>query len=199
MTAEWFTAAVEAGDTDYAEAESQLREAVRTEPGQRAAVTARLDDPDPMARLVAHVVLSDADLDESQTAQVDAYLTRVERSFARTPARVPPVPAVVEELTARFGTQLGELLAVRLAKGAAAPPWRAAVSLAYLTRNPTPAATEALLRYASTTGEPRLQTAAAQAVAASRDRDLGRKLTAEQARLAASGRPLPTAVTAVLA
>jgi hypothetical protein len=198
VSGEWFEAAVEAEDTGYAEAESRLREAVREEPEQRAAVAARLDDPDPMARLVAHVVLSDADLDESQTAQVDAYLARVERAYARTPARVPAVPAVVEELTARFGTQLGELLAVRLAKGSGAPLWRAAVSLAYLTRHPTSAATEALLRYAATTGEPRLQTAAAQAVAASRDRDIGRKVAAEQARLAAAGRRLPVTVTAVL-
>jgi hypothetical protein len=199
VTAQWFEAAVEAEETEYVEAEGALRDAVRAEPEQRAAVAARLDDPDPMARLVASVVLSDADLDESQAAQVEAYLVRVQRSYARTPAGVPPVPAVVAELTARFGSQLGELLALRLAKGTGTPPWREAVSLAYLTRHPTPAATEALLRYAARTAEPRLQTAAAQAVVASRDPNLRRKLAAETSRLAASGHALPAAVTSVLA
>jgi hypothetical protein len=199
MTAEWFDTAVDAEEAGYVEAEAALREAVRAEPEQRAAVAARLDDPDPMARLVASVVLSDADLDESQAAQVEAYLVEVERSYARTPALTPPIPAVVAELTARFGTQLGELLALRLAKGASTPPWREAVALGYLTRHPTPAATEALLRYAARATEPRLQTAAAQAVAASRDPDLRSKLAAETSRLAASGQALPATVTSMLA
>lgn len=198
MTAERFEAAVGAND-GYLEAEAELRNAVRAEPDQRALVTARLDDPDPLARLVAHVVLSDADLDESQAAQVDAYLLEVQQYYAGTPARVPPVGAVVEELTAQFGNQLGELLAVRLAKSTGPPAWRDVASLAYLTRHPTPAATEALLRYATRTAEPRLQTAAAQAVAAGRDRDLRRKLAAETSRLAAAGQTLPPTVTAVLA
>jgi hypothetical protein len=199
MTAEWFDAAVDAENDSYLEAETQLRDAVRAEPDQRAAVTARLDDPDPLARLVAHVVLSDADLDESQAAQVDAYLVEVQQYYADTAARVPPVSAVVEELTAQFGAQLGELLAVRLAKSMGPPAWRDMVSVAYLTRHPTPAATEALLRYAARASVPRLQTAAAQAVAASRDPDLRHKLAAESRRLAANGQALPAAVISVLA
>src|SRR4051812_15342260 len=98
MTAEWFEAAIEAEEPDYVEAEEALRDAVRAEPEQRAALTARLNDPDPMARLIASVVLSDADQDEPQAAQVEQYLARVQRSYARTPAQVPPVAAVVAEL-----------------------------------------------------------------------------------------------------
>jgi len=198
MTAEWFDAAVETDNEGYLEAEGQLIGLARSDATERAALADRLDAADPVTRLVATVLLHEAEADEPQVARVDDYLNRAERYFAARITRVPPIDGVVDTLTAQFGTGLGELLALRLLK-VASPPWRMQVALDYLTQNPTPAATEALLRFASTTTEPQFQAAAARAVLAARDRDLERKLAAERQRLAAAGQSLPPALTSLLA
>ena len=109
-------------------------------------------------------------------------------------AGTPPVRAVVDSLTARYGAGLAGFLALRLVKLPRSPGWRARTALGYLERNPTPAVTEALLRFAAATSEPLLQASAVRAIRAARDSRLPEKLAAERDRLAAVGRPLPPSV-----
>ena len=198
MTAEWFETAVEAEEAGYLEAETQLREAVRADADQWTALTARLDDPDPMARLICPGRAQRRRPGQVPSRAGDAYLARVKRPTTHSR------PGAADSGCRRGADRAGRHPTRRAAGPAAGQGRRYAalaggVSLAYLTRHPTPAAIKALLRYATRTAEPRLQTVAAPAVAASQDRDLRRKLAAETSRLAASGQALPAAVTSVLA
>ncbi|MBG0564858.1 hypothetical protein [Actinoplanes aureus] len=194
MNAETLFAKALAGEDEaYLRAEAGLRESADAE-----VLESNLSADDPIARLMAHVMLDWADADPGFEG-ADRYLDVVEHWFADTIVRTPPVDGVVENLTAKFGGRLGEFLALRLVKVPTTPAWRAQVALSYLERHPTPAATDALIRYASLTSVPALQGAVARVVTKFRDPALARKVSAERDRLAREGRGLPSALTSLIA
>jgi hypothetical protein len=193
---EVFQAAVDAEGDEYLAAEAAL---LASGPPSEALQPA-LEQEDPIARLVAGVLLEAAESDTQPFEAAEQYLGSAERWFAGTIVATPPVRGVVANLTATFGGRLGEYLALRLVKVPAAPPWRQQTALAYLMRNPAPGATDAVLRYASApTTAPGLQSMAAQVLASSGDAQLAAKVSAERDRLARSGASLPDPLAALIA
>jgi hypothetical protein len=185
--------ALAAEDEAYLTAERALREA----PERADVLGEALGDPDPVARLLAGVALEWGEAEDHPFGSALRRLDDLERRFARTAARTPPVQFVVDELSARYGGRLAELLALRLVKQPEQAPWRVMASLGYLERHPTPAVTEALIRFAARATSPKLQQAAARVLAGLGDPALPRKLAAERARLASQGIPIPAALAAL--
>jgi hypothetical protein len=70
-------------------------------------------------------------------------------------------------------------------------------ALGYLDRHRNPATTEALIRFAAQSREPRLQQLVAQVVANIGDPALAQKLQAERDRLAGQGGTLPPALASL--
>jgi hypothetical protein len=189
-----FERALVSEDEAYRLAETRLRESADS-----AALQRNLTHADPVGRLMANVMLewsetAGAGADFEKAAQ---YLDSVERRFARTVAGVPPVRAVVQNLSATFGGRLTEFLALRLVKESQPPPWRALAVLGYLERHGNPATTDAVIRFASRTALPQLQQAAARVLASSGDPALAQKLAAERERLAREGGQLPPVLAAL--
>jgi hypothetical protein len=182
-----FEAALDSEGDEYLEIERTLR----TSESVKDTLESALRREDPIAQLMAQVLLDASEAETQQLDAADRYLEVVERWFAPTILRSPPILGVVDNLSAQFGGALAGYLALRLVKIPTAPTWRAQVTLAYLERNPTPAVTDALLRYASVTTVPELQAATARVLRSAGDSALAAKVTAEQERLARSGKTLP--------
>jgi hypothetical protein len=184
------------------EAYLMTERALLEEPEHTEALRQGLGHPDPVARLTANVMLEWAEAegdparDHSFTAAL-RYLDYAERRFARTAAQTPPVQGVVEQLSARFGGQLAELLALRLVKQPRQASWRVLTTLGYLDRHKTPAVTEALIRFAAQTPSPQLQRMTVAVIAGLGDPELRRKLIAERERLAGQGAAMPPALAAL--
>lgn len=190
--AEVFQAAVEAEGDEYLAAEAALLAS------GWASDAAEVEDP--IAGLLAGVLLEAAQSDTQPFDGAEQYLASAERWFADTILGRPPVRGVVANLTAAFGGRLGEYFALRLVKLPTAAVWRQQVALAYLQDHPTPSATDALLRYGSApTTAPGLQAATARVLAASGDGRLAAKVSAERDRLAAAGASLPEPLAALIA
>jgi hypothetical protein len=191
-----FRAAVDSEGDDYLAAE----QALLTSESSVEAVRAALAEDDPIAQLLARVVLDAAEADTPLFAGAEAYVAMTEDWFTDTILGTPPLRGVVTMLGETFGAGLGDYLALRLVKLPEASPWRQRLALAYLERHPSPAASDALLRYAAaTTTAPELQVAAASVLRMSGDGQLAAKLASERDRLARDGRTLPDALTALIA
>ena len=182
-----FQAALDGEADEYLEAEATLRRSTSA----KNTLEPALHDPDPIARLMAEVFLDASEAENDPYGAVEDYLAAAEEWFADTILGSPPVGGIVDNLTATFGGSLAGYLALRLVKVPTAPMWRQQVILSYLEHNPTPAATDALLRYASATPVPELQRAVARVVRAAGDTALASKVAAERERLARDGRKLP--------
>lgn len=182
-----FQAALDSEGDEYLEAEGTLRSSASA----RATLEPALYDQDPIARLMAQVLLEASEAEAPELDAADRYLAVAERWFADTIVGTPPVRGVVDNLSAQFGGALAGYLALRLVKVPTAPTWRQQATLAYLERHPIPAATDALLRYATTTPVPELQTTAARVLRSARDPALPSKVAAEKERLARTGKVLP--------
>lgn len=180
-------------DEAYTVVESRLRALPESAPVMRE----NLDHPDPIGRLLAGVML---DWTESEDHDFDVALRRLdqlERRFASTVAGAPSPVATADNLTARFGGRLAELLALRLVKEPRQEQWRALTALAYLDRHRTPAVSDALIRFAAITPDPHTQQLAARVLGGIGDPALARKIAAERERLAAQGRSMPPAIAAL--
>jgi hypothetical protein len=193
-----FQRALVTEDEAYLMTERALLEA----PEHTEALTQALEHPDPVARLTANVMLEwgEAEGDPAQDHPFTAALRDLddaERRFADTAAQTPPVRGAVEQLSARYGGRLAELLALRLVKQPGQASWRVLTTLAYLDGHKTPAVTEALIRFAAHTPSPKLQRMTAAVIAGLGDPQLRRKLTAERERLAAQGAAMPPALAAL--
>lgn len=145
---------------------------------------------DPVAELVTHVAAWH-EATPSVLDELDRYLDAAERWFRGKVTSTPPVHGIVQDLSARFGPSVADVLALRLNRMPNAPAWRTLTVLSFLERHPSRKATDAVIRFATSTKVPHLQQLAARALAASGDPTLARKLTAERQRLARTGRSLP--------
>jgi hypothetical protein len=186
-------AMISEGDA-YLMAESELRDSPESAPVLRA----HLSDPDPIGRPAAGVVLEWSESAGDELTQAMQYLDDLQRRFAPTVLGAPPVTGVIQNLTTKFGGRLAELLALRLVQQPQ-PSWRVLTTLGYLDRHKNPATTEALIRFAAQTREPRLQQLVAQVVANLGDPALAQKLQAERDRLVAQGGALPPALASLSA
>jgi hypothetical protein len=173
-------------DETYLEAERRLLEGTSAE----ALRTASEGYGDSIAELVPHVAAWHEEA-PSQLSELDRYFEGLERWFRGKVVGTPPVHGVVEALSSRFGPRLAEVLALRLARMPSAPAWRTLTALGFLERHPSPTATDALIRFATTTTVPHFQETAARVLSKMPDPELARKLRDEQGRLAQAGRSLP--------
>jgi hypothetical protein len=160
-------------------------------------IRGHLDDPDPMARLLAEVVL-EATADNGQAIEkATRFLAFAERRAARSILRKPPAAGVAGTLTKAFGSRLAEFLALRLVQETQAPGWRVMTALAYLNEHRTPAATSALIRFAARTRQPQHQRAAIAVLRNIGDPELPAKLAAERRTLQQQGVTLPAALASL--
>jgi hypothetical protein len=153
-----------------------------------------LVESSPMGPLLAELMQEAARNGGEEFEQATAYLDDLAARAARTAMLVPRADIVIEKLTARFGNRLTAFLGLRLVKDSALPDWRVMATLGYLDRHKTPAATEALIRFAARTSVPRQQAFAVTVLRGSGDPALAQKLAAERSRL---GRDLPAALTSL--
>lgn len=189
-----FERAVASEDEAYQRAEDRLRAAL----GEAApTLRAKLSHTDPVGRLTARVMLEWAEASGDDFEKANQYLDVLAQRFSQTAAGMPPARAVVQTLSARFGSRLSELLALRLVKQTTWPSWRVMTALGYLDQHKNPATTDALIRFAAQTQVPRFQQAAAKVLAASGDPALPTKLAAEQRRLQQQGAALPTVLASL--
>jgi hypothetical protein len=85
-------------------------------------------------------------------AECLAYLERVERKMAVTPAKIPPPEGVANYLIQHFGAEVAGLFADHLVEqGDQGPDWKTKAAILYLGRVDDPVASEALQRFASAT------------------------------------------------
>lgn len=187
-----FARALVTEDEAYLGAEGRLLERADAD-----ALRENLGHADPVGRLLASVLLEWSEAGGEQLERAVAYLDLAERRFASTVAGTPPIRGVVENLSATFGGRAAELLALRLVKASAPAHWRAMATLGYLERHPTPAVTDAVVRFAARTTVPTQQTAAVNLLSRLGDPALAAKVGAERERLARAGRALPTALAAL--
>jgi hypothetical protein len=188
-----FQAALDSEGDEFLDTEEELRRSALP----RDVLEPALYGEDPIARLMAQVLLDASEAETPQFDRADRYLATAEKWFARTVVGTPPVQGVVDNLSAQFGGSLAGYLALRLVKVPTAPVWRQRTTLAYLERNPTPAVTDALLRYASTTANPQLQATVARVLRSSGDSALAAKVATERERLARNGQRLPEPLAAL--
>jgi HEAT repeat protein len=188
-----FRRALVTEDEAYLMAERELRES----PERAEMATEALEHPDPVARLMADVVLEWAEAEDHPFSAALRDLDDAEQRFAGTVVHTPPVRAMVGDLSDRYGGRLAELLALRLVKQPEQASWRVLVTLGYLDRHKTPAVTEALIRFAATSPHAKLQQTTARVIAGLGDPDLPRKLAAERDRLARQGAAIPPALAAL--
>lgn len=181
-------------DDAYLSAERELLE--QASPADVESAVAGGDD-EVVAPLLARVAAEWGETRRRGLEELDLYLDQLERGFRGKVTSSPPVHAVVDNLTTRFGARVADALALRLVKLPTAPAWRVRTALAYLERHPTPAATAALIRFAAASEVPEDQAFAARVLRATRDPALGEKLARERSRLAAAGRALPPALAAL--
>ena len=181
-------------DEAYLSAERALFE--QASPDDVESAVAGVDD-EVVAPLLAQVAAEWGETRGGGLEELDRYLDQIEHGFRGKVTSSPPVHAVVDNLTIRFGPRVADALALRLVKLPRAPAWRVRTALAYLERHPTPAATAALIRFAAASQTPEDQAFAARVLGASRDPELREKLARERSRLAAAGRALPPALAAL--
>jgi hypothetical protein len=189
-----FETAVKSTGEAYLQAEARLRAG-----GHEAQDTLHrnLQHPDPIARLVARVILDFMGQDAKDYQAALDYLERLPALIRETPLPVPRSDGAAQYLSEEFGDKLVELGAVRLVKGTHLPRWYVGTLVIYAQLRPSPLATEALLRFAVTTKDEVLRELAVDAIRAAADPALSAKVAAERARCQSLGLPFPAELDAL--
>jgi hypothetical protein len=183
-----FETAVTSTGQAYLEAEKKLRDAgASAEP----VLQKNLHRTDPIARLVARVILDW--LQGSATDFQDAldYLDYLPERIAHTPMGDPSPVGIQGTLSDRFEARLVDLLGLRLVKGTDWPQWRVGGVILYLQEQARPSSTEPLLRFVVETRNDEWRRFALDAARASHDPDLKAKIAAERIRALALKLPFP--------
>lgn len=187
-----FERAVSNYGVDYVRAENLLRSG-----GEDAKTTLRsnLVNPDPIAQLLARVLLELIEGTKPEDQKALDYLDNLPRRLARTPVTMPPPTGVATELKERFGDRAAEFLSMRLVKGTDWPRWRALGVILYLQDQRLTTTTAPLIRFAADTKDDSLRKAAIDAIKKIHDPDLQKKVAAERQRLEPQKRLLPPALS----
>ena len=182
-----FQNAVKNRGQEYLAAESALRNS----PESVAVLRANLQNADPIARLIATVLLDWKEGRAPEYQQALDFLEALPKRLAKTPVGMPPPTGVAADLAERFGSRIAGLIAVRLVKESPAPHWRVLTYVFYLESQALPETTPALIRFAAESENPKWRSAAIQAISKIRDPHLKDKIAAERARLQAEQKLLP--------
>jgi len=183
-----FDTAVLAQGPDYLRSEAAL---LGGGEAARNTLQAHLNDVDPMARLLAGLLLAWQQARPSAHQAALDYLDKIGPALARTAVGGPSPTGVANELTLRFGASAVDLLAVRLIKSPEWPRWRTFGVLLYLAQHKLALATAPLLRLAVETDDEEARELALETVRATVDPELAVKVAAEERRQAARGGNVP--------
>ncbi|MBL4687890.1 MAG: hypothetical protein JKY37_25090 [Nannocystaceae bacterium] len=151
-----------------------------------------LHDADPIARLLARVLLEQPRVPAYQSAV--AHLEKLPIALARTPAGGPRPSMVQDFLNQDYGADLVEFVGLRLAKEKSAQGWRVLGFILYLGDHRVVSTSEALIRFATETTDESWRGFAVDAVRGFDDPDLATKLDAEEARARVAGHEMPPLV-----
>ena len=192
-----FERAVEATGTGYLALETELRRVAPLQGPDRDAIRAGLGHGDPMARLLAAVLL---DWSGSRGGDFDgalAYLDRLPGKLSRTAMGTPSPTGTESYLTLHFGGRVADLLAVRLVKEESWPSWKALAVVFYLARHKQVDTTPALIRFAIETPVAEWRQLAIDAIREMGDPALTAKVAGEMARARTMKHPVPAEVRAL--
>jgi hypothetical protein len=192
-----FDRTLDASGPDYLRGELDLRQAAPLDPALSQRLRQVSARGEPIARLLAQVVL---DWGGPKRADFDAaleYLDRLPAKLARTAMGKPSPTGTESYLTLHFADRVAELLALRLIKEDAWPPWKARAVIFYVTAHRRPSTTTALIRFAIETPDAESRDLAIAGVRAIGDPTQATQVAAEIARAQRLHGPVPPEVRAL--
>lgn len=189
-----FQTATRATGEAYLKAEQELRDG-----GEEAGPTLRANrlNPDPVAGLLARVLLNWAGPTEPDYDAALQYLDTLPAYVAETPIGTPSPSGVAAYLEKHFEGRVTDLLALRLVKEPDWPHWRVVGVLLYLKARPEPKDTGAIVRYAAGTENDEYRQFAIDALKPLRGPDLDALLDAERQRIESIGKVFPNELAAL--
>ena len=178
--------------SDYVQAERQLRRLVTAGDAQTlAAIKQGALLPDPLAPLLAEVLLAAAGPSAKDYDDLEQLLVNLPATMART-ALGKPMPDVFRRMvTEGYGNRATKFLALRLVKQPEWPDWLVSGVLLYLREHKDPATTAAIIRFAAVTPAPHRREWAREALAAIGDPALAARLDGAQRWAEANKLPFP--------
>jgi hypothetical protein len=192
-----FDRTLEAAGPDYLRGELDLRQAAPLDPALNQRMREVSAHGEPIARLLAQVVLDWGGAKRADFDAALAYLDRLPGKLARTAMGKPSPTGTESYLTLHFADRVAELLALRLIKEDAWPPWKTRAVIFYLTAHRLPSTTTALIRFAIETADAESRDLAIAGVRAIGDPTQATQVAAEAARAQRLQRPLPPEVRAL--
>ena len=176
------------------EAERELRDA-----GAQAEPTLRANrlNPDPMAALLAQVLLNWAGAKRPDYDAALEYLDTLPARIAPTPITKPPPGGVASYIEQEFEDRVADMLALRLLKEPDWPRWRVIGVLLYLKDHPDKSTAGTILRYAAETENDEYREFAVDALKPSRGADLDVLIDAERQRVENMGKVFPNELAAL--
>jgi len=186
-----FERAVVSSGAEYLQAEEALR---NRGPGAEAVLRDNLQNPDPVARLIADVLLGWNGARAAEYEEVLTFLDDIPGKVSQTPIKVASPTGVAGTLTHNYGGRVASLLMLRLLKSPDWPRWRALAVLFYLEEQKLPALTAALIRFVVEIDNPDWSQTALQVLRATDDPGLRAKIAAERERARLLEKPFPMAL-----
>jgi hypothetical protein len=185
-----FEQALTCRDAEYVTLEIELRQ---LPPPAEAVFEEQLQHPDPVARLLARVLLAWVRGESKGTLRAVSYLDQLPEFLAERPYD-PDGPSAALYLTKNHEKRAAELLALRLVHSTTWPAWRVDGVLTYLQTCKLSSTTEAILRFAAEDPSPSWRARARATLLSLDDPELRAKAAAERARMIALDRAPPDAI-----
>jgi hypothetical protein len=190
-----FDLALRTSGQPYSNLELDLRQHAQVDASAAEALRkAALSHLDPIARLLARVILDWAEPKGADFKAALDYLEYAPIRLKRTAAGFPSPMGVESYLTRHFADRVAELLALRLVKESGWPRWKVGAIIFYLQAHKLVSTTSALVRFAIETDEADWRKFAVDAIREIQDPDLGAKLAFEIARARKLRRSVPADV-----
>ena len=186
-----FNQALVAQGVQYLALEDKLRDEIAPDPAKAAQELAHVAKAEPIADLMATVLLGWVGKDKGDFVQALDYLEKIGPKLKRSAVGYPPPLGVAGRLADTYSDRVADLLALRLVKQEDWPHWRVEGVLLYLQECKKATTTSALLRFAMEARLTVWRHDALETVRAIGDPDLAAKLTYEKARQRTLGRPIP--------
>ena len=187
-----FEEAVHAKRDMYLEKEQKL---YKNADKARAMLHQKTAHPDPIARLLASVLLSWFDDRQQEYLQALSYLSDYAPTyFAKTPLGSPPPEGVASFLAQHYQNRVARLLTLRLVKSEKWPEWKVKGIIIYLKQQKDKSTIEGLIRFAAETQNDEWRELAIEAITEIRHPKLSIFIETERKRFEESGIPFPKKV-----
>lgn len=187
-----FETAVASVGPEYLRAEQALR---ARGPAIASILREPLDGDDPVAQLLARVLLAWSGERRQEYDDVLEFLDYVPRRLVSTPLGAPSPVGIAGTLEDNYGDRVADLLLLRLLKTPDWPRWQVLAVLFYLESQKLPQLTAPLVRYVLAGREPEYTAKAIEVLRVTDDPGLPDKLAAERRRR--GDRPLPPELAAL--